>query len=262
MTEKLKIDSIGQGTPLVFIHGWGLNSGIFEPMAARFTATHTVYNLNLPGFGRNQDVSVSPYDLSFIAELVARSIPDNAIIVGWSLGGLVAKELALHHSKKVKALVTITSSPCFTEGLNWPGITPSVLQYFQQQLMVNSEQTINNFLKIQAMGSSSVRQDTKAIKALMEQYPTPDSASLVSALKLLETVDLRCKISQIEVPFLRLYGRLDTLVPKDMISQMDKIAPNSDCYVFHHASHAPFISHSDEFYQVLNDWLAGNNAGS
>ena len=71
-----------------------------------------------------------------MAEVVLRQAPDKAIWLGWSLGGLVASQIALTHPERVLALVTVASSPCFSARDEWPGIKPDVLAGFQQQLVM------------------------------------------------------------------------------------------------------------------------------
>ncbi len=258
MADQLQFNSVGSGIPIVFLHGWGLNSAIFQPIASRLASDFEVISIDLPGFGQNHAMQLTDYSLPQISAMVAECITTPALIIGWSLGGLIASDLALHHGDKVRALVTITSSPCFVAEPNWPGINAELLKSFHQQLSFSAEKTIAGFLKIQAMGSEHVRQDIKVIKQLVDQYPQPSNQTLDDSLSLLETVDLRSKIQALEIPILRMYGRLDSLVPKAVISQVDKLLPNSDCYTFQKASHAPFISHSDEFYTVLCDWITGN----
>ncbi|MEW6999097.1 pimeloyl-ACP methyl ester esterase BioH [Colwelliaceae bacterium BS250] len=263
MAELLKFNSLGEHNSvtngnIVFLHGWGLNSAIFQPMAERLAQHYTITCIDLPGFGDNNQCIAKPYSLENITAMVAQCIKEPAIIIGWSLGGLVATELALHHADKVSALVTVTSSPHFVAGNNWPGIKAELLSMFHQQLTIDSEKTINGFLKIQALGSDTVRQDIKQIKTLIEQRPKPNNQVLDDSLSLLETVDLRSKVQALTLPVFRMYGRLDSLVPKAVIEQIDKLLPSSDRYTFQHASHAPFISHSDEFFTVLCDWITGN----
>ncbi|KGK00477.1 Carboxylesterase [Thalassotalea sp. ND16A] len=261
MAKQLQFHTQGSGFSLVFLHGWGLNSAIFTPLAEKLAKHYRVTTIDLPGFGQNSQLQVDDYSLDNISAMVAQclvTINQPSIIIGWSLGGLVATNIALHYPENISALVTITSSPFFVEQPNWPGIKAELLQSFHQQLSIDAHKTIDAFLKIQAMGSEHIRQDIKQIKALIKHYPEPTTTTLDQSLSLLETVDLRAKILALTQPMLRMYGRLDALVPKAMIGQMDKLLPDSDSYTFHRASHAPFISHSDEFYTVLTDWISGN----
>ncbi|MDX2368863.1 MAG: pimeloyl-ACP methyl ester esterase BioH [Colwellia sp.] len=262
-----------QSISIVLLHGWGLNSGIWQPMIANlpteFTDVFHVVTIDLPGFGSNVDKKISPYSLANVCEHITNTIEQPAIYLGWSLGGLVATEMALKYPEKVLGLITVASSPRFLEQrseevfedkvlneLIWPGIKPQILDFFHQQLHRDAEKTISGFLKLQAMGSPHVRQDIKQISQLVFQHDMANKNTLNESLKLLETSDYRSKLIDVYQPFLRLYGSADSLVPKSVIGQVAKLAENnSEQHIFERASHAPFISHLDDFTKVLTDWL-------
>lgn len=259
--------------PIVLLHGWGLNSAVWQPLitnlSTEFTENFHVVTIDLPGFGTNINKKASPYSLANICDKITNTIKQPAIYLGWSLGGLVATEMALTYPEKVLGLITVASSPRFLEQreeevitdkrgshLIWPGIKPHILDVFHQQLQLDAEKTINGFLKLQAMGSPHVRQDIKQISQLTFQHEMANKKTLDESLKLLETSDYREKLRSIQQPFLRLYGSADSLVPKSVIAQVAKLAENnSEQHIFEGASHAPFISHLDDFTQVLTDWL-------
>ena len=276
MAETLQFSSylkpIKQSIPIVLLHGWGLNSGVWQPLIenlpTEFTDIFHVITIDLPGFGANVNSKVSPYSLANVCQQIVNTIEQPAIYLGWSLGGLVATEMALTYPEKVLGLITVASSPRFIEqrsevvednGVNkllWPGIKPQVLDFFHQQLQIDAEKTISGFLKLQAMGSPHVRQDIKQISELVFQYEMANKNTLNESLKLLETSDFRLTLAEINQPFLRLYGSADSLVPKSVIGQVAILAENnSEQHIFERASHAPFISHLDDFTQVLTDWL-------
>lgn len=109
-----------------------------------------------PGFGA--------MSLEEMAERVVKQAPEKAIWLGWSLGGLVASQVALTHPERVQALVTVASSPCFSARDEWPGIKPEVLAGFQQQLSEDFQRTVERFLALQTMGTDTARQDARALK--------------------------------------------------------------------------------------------------
>ncbi len=63
--------------------------------------------------------------------------------------------------------------------------------------------------------------------------------------------DLRQPLQNVPMPFLRLYGYLDGLVPRKVVPMLDKLWPHSESYIFAKAAHAPFISHPVEFCHLL-----------
>ena len=258
--------------PIVFLHGWGVNSGVWQPLIEQLCTslkgstdvTFKLITIDLPGFGLNVNKQVSPYSLECICENIAKVIDEPAVYIGWSLGGLVATKMALNFPQQVMGLVTVASTPCFlsSEGDdvsdNWPGIKSSVLQVFYKQLQGDIEKTIKGFLKIQAMGSPSIRQDIKHISKLVMDYDMPSKSTLEQSLDLLKTSDLRTQLGTIKIPFLQLYGEADSLVPKQAIPLIKAQNSNTEQHIFSKASHAPFISHLDDFTKVLTHWLVGN----
>ncbi|MEW6989848.1 pimeloyl-ACP methyl ester esterase BioH [Colwelliaceae bacterium 6441] len=256
MAKMLKIASSGSGLPLVFIHGWGMNSGVWQPCVAQLKDNFRVITVDLPGFGVNVDYQISPYTLDNIAAEIVNIIDEPAVVIGWSLGGMVATEIARKYPQKLKGLVTIASSPCFVEQDNWPGIQAEVLALFHRQLEQDAQKTINNFLKIQAMGSPHLREDIKLIRDLVMQYPMPHKNILELSLRFLENEDQRQQLNDIRLPFLRMYGKLDGLIPKSVIPKVSLLANTSDVIIFDKASHAPFISDLSAFIEALSSWLS------
>jgi len=257
-----------QKISLILIHGWGVNSGVWQPfiesLPRNFTDIFDVIAIDLPGFGTQVDEVVEPYSLANICQKIYLETPEPAIYLGWSLGGLVATEMALSYPEKVLGLVTVASSPYFIEEKSqivtgdaemWPGVKHKVLKSFHQQLQVDIKKTITGFLKIQAMGSPNISQDIKKIKALVFQHEMASEMTLIQSLTLLESSDYRKNLREITQPFLRLYGMADSLVPKAVIDKVSQLAPSSDYHIFKQASHAPFISHIDDFKEILSSWL-------
>ncbi len=264
MAENLIKSIKGKGIPLVLIHGWGLNSGIWQLLINKMIENSFVddsgdkfqiITIDLPGFGLNSKQVLTSYSVSNICQKIDAIIEEPAVFMGWSLGGLVATHFALHYPKKILGLITVASSPCFLKKDSWPGIKADFFTAFHQQLKGNIYKTIDDFLKLQAMGSPHVRQDIKQIKKLIFDYPLPNEKTLDESLNLLENIDLRKQLIEIKQPFLRLYGSADNLVPKAAIEHIASLSPNSEQHIFLHASHAPFISHLNYFYDVLVFWL-------
>lgn len=255
---------------LLFIHGWGMNSGVWQSVLEHFRSDYAVAAIDLPGFGKNVDSAPDHYTLDNLVDLIAAQIDKPVVVIGWSLGGLVATSLALRYPDKINALVNVASSPLFVEQTrsdseiasdakpSWPGIKARVLKGFHLALSEDTKKTIENFLKIQAMGSPHIRQDIKKLRDWVMVHDMPSKTVLEQSLSLLSTVDLRPQLQNITQPSLRLYGRLDTLVPQKAIKIIDQLMPKSESYTFDKASHAPFISHETLFLEKLNQWLSQN----
>ena len=239
----------GEGADLVLVHGWGMNGAVWQQTVDVLKHHFRVHVVDLPGYGHSANNHAA--SLEAIALALLEQAPKAAIWVGWSLGGLVATHMALHHSEYVSQLVTVASSPKFAADKPWRGIQPHVLSAFTDQLVDDFHTTIERFMALQAMGSPSARQDVKLLKQAILSRPSPNPQSLLAGLKMLADVDLREQLTTISVPILRLYGRLDGLVPIKVAHDLQQALPKSEQYIFSESSHAPFMTESDAFCQQL-----------
>lgn len=252
---KLTTRQMGLGPDIVLLHGWGLNSGVWNALAAELAEHFCVHLIDLPGFGVNHTVLPADYELDNVAELIEAVLPDRGILLGWSLGGLIAQHIAVRQRVNLAHLVLVGSTPRFLETEDWPGIKPHVLKAFNRQLAQDFELTLERFLAIQAMGSPTVKSDIKHLQQAIMNYPQPAFDALVGGLKLLETVDLREDVATITIPITRIYGRLDSLVPQKVMLRVQALSSKhhdkSNSLVLAQASHAPFISHPEDFRKLL-----------
>lgn len=234
---------------LVLIHGWGMNGAVWQQSAEILSQHYRVHMVDLPGFGHSHQHSFS--DLEHLTQQVLAHAPDKAIWLGWSLGGLVASQIALHYPERVSGLITVASSPCFAEQRPWRGIQPKVLKAFTAQLVEDFQLTIERFMALQAMGSPSARQDVKILKKAVLSRPIPNQEALLEGLNLLADVDLRQQLSSVSAPTLRLYGRLDGLVPIKVADDVSSLMPTSEKHIFQNSSHAPFMTELEDFCQQV-----------
>lgn len=247
-------ETIGEGDRhLVLLHGWGLNAEVWRYTAERLAPQFCLHLIDLPGYGRSEGFGAMT--LEEMAETVLAAMPEKSALLGWSLGGLVASQIALSAPQRVEKLITVASSPCFAAHENWPGIRPDVLQGFQHQLSEDFQRTVERFLALQTLGSDSARQDARLLKSIVLNLPMPPVAVLNGGLEILRNVDLRQPVTQLTLPVLRIYGALDGLVPRKIVPLMDAILPDSCSEVVEKAAHAPFISHPDRFCELVERFL-------
>lgn len=238
---------------IVLLHGWGLNSGVWQQVAPLLRAHCQLITPDLPGFGHSSDYPLD-YQLVDVVSQLAESIPDNSLVCGWSLGGLLAIALAKYYPQKVAKLALCAASPCFLAKADWPGMQAHILQQFSEALSDNITQTIQRFLAIQAMGSEHARADIQLLRHAIAAYPIPDSAAVTGALRLLAQEDLRTMLSLLPQPVSGCFGRLDSLVPIAVLPALQQLCPKAEFTMFDKASHAPFISHPESFIAWLRAW--------
>ncbi len=255
--NRLYWQTFGEGDRnLVLLHGWGLNAEVWRYIAARLAPHFRLHLVDLPGYGRSQ--GFGPMSLGEMAEAVLAAAPEKAVWLGWSLGGLVASQIALTAPQRVEALITVASSPCFAAQDEWPGIRPEVLQGFEHQLSEDFQRTVERFLALQTLGSESARQDARMLKSVVLDQPMPPVEVLNGGLEILRQVDLREAMCPLPMPLLRIYGALDGLVPRKVAGLLDVLWPDSISRVMEKAAHAPFISHTDAFCEEIMQFMVTN----
>ena len=109
----LHVEESGSGPALIFGHGMFCNCRMFDGVAPRFADTHRVVTLDFPGHGRSGEPE-GPMSLDGLAEdyraiLDALDIPQ-AVIVGFSMGGMAAMRFAVAHPERLSGLALLNTT--------------------------------------------------------------------------------------------------------------------------------------------------------
>lgn len=237
--------------PLVFLHGWGLHGGIWAETAAAL-APRDARTPDLPGYGTVP--SCTPYDAPHLAEAVAADLPTDAVVIGWSMGGMAALALAARYP--IKALVLVGSSPAFVERPDWPhGMAPDVLADFADSLARDYRATLLRFLSLQARGGDAAREVIARLRQTVIDRGEPRPDTLAAGLELLRSVDLRAEAGRVACPTLVVHGGRDTLCPPAAGEWLASHIPDARLALQSQAAHAPFLSHPAWFTDQINAFL-------
>lgn len=258
MILKPHVNITGTGPNLALIHGWGLHGGIWNTLLPQLEKKFTIYNIDLPGFGRSA-VHDGLYNLDYLVESVAVVIPDSCYLLGWSLGGLVATGLALKRPNCIKKLITVASNPSFVADEQWQyGMQANALKSFMKDLEQDYEGTVLRFLGVQTMGSATQKEDLKQLKASVFTHGQPAPKALRGGLQILYETNLIDQLKQLTMPLLGLYGRFDSLVPAKVASDVTQHLPKSEVIIYRQSAHAPFLSARDAFIRDVTAFLFGS----
>jgi pimeloyl-[acyl-carrier protein] methyl ester esterase len=207
--------------------------------------------VDVPGHGRSVD-DLGDYSLADLARQVVEVMPDHAFLAGWSLGGMVATQVALDFPTRVNKLVLVASAPRFTRDATWPdGVEPEVLDNFAGDMRGDFRHTIKRFIAIQTMGSDNAREEQRILRERVFRHGHPQIAALEGGLKILHDADLRARLGEVTVPTLLLAGEHDSLFRKRAAQVARGLFPNARLCVIKGAGHAPFLSHPDIFCNEL-----------
>jgi pimeloyl-[acyl-carrier protein] methyl ester esterase len=247
----------GQGPALVLLHGWAMHAGIFAPLVQRLEAHFTLHLVDLPGHGRSRDAGL-PLDLSHAAEAVAAVVPERALWLGWSLGGLVALQAAAAKPARLRGLVMVAASPRFVRAADWPqGMENAVFRTFASELQRDYRGTLDRFLMLEAQGSEKMRDELRLLRAEAFAHGEPHTDVLCDGLGLLEDSDLRTALPALAMPSLWIAGRRDRLVSPAAMQAAADAAPGASFHQVASGGHAPFLTQADEVAQAVRDFAEG-----
>lgn len=241
----------GSGQPLVVLHGWGMNQQVWQPIRQSLAELAEVTYIDLAGHGQSEKRDLG--DLEQVVEDLISLIPDNAIVMGWSLGGMVAQVLAKRLEHRVKALVLVATTPQFTNS-NWQyGLDESIVTGFAQNLQKDYEATVKRFFALQFMGVKTDAKELAAFRDSIMQYPA-DLKALQDGMHILQSFNQTEQ--RVKQPCLWVLGRLDKLIPitlKDALTAMSY--RDDEIVVMRRAAHVPFVTHRDDFMNIVTPFI-------
>ena len=230
---------------LALLHGWGMNARVFDTLAGLLAADFDVRPLNLPGHGGRE--ALADNALQAWADDLACQLPDDAMLLGWSLGGQVAMRAALDHPRKVIRLILLGSTPKFVATADWlHGMASADLQEFGAALLAEPEATLLRFLSLQTRGMTGQKALLQRLRMTLLAAPAADREALAAGLATLRDTDLRAELPQLAQPTLVLHGALDTLTPAAAGAWLADTLPNAQRIELARAAHAPHLSHGED----------------
>ncbi len=268
----------GRGAlPVVFIHGLG-SSGYLEwrfnlPYFAR---SHRVLAPDLPGFGRTDKPRGVRYGVPYFARTLERYLEAlgvrRAVVVGASMGGRVALELALERRVRVEKLVLVNALGLGRPQVQFvypvmmlPRVGEAAMRVVRQAVQRVPPALIRRFAARYAGGREVERtMDERYLADLREMYAADGFVeaylatvrSMARPSALLGMHDLTPRLAEIEAPVLLVWGSADPLFPLSHAIRAHHALPGSHLAVIEGAGHTPQAERPDEFNRVVGRFLA------
>jgi pimeloyl-[acyl-carrier protein] methyl ester esterase len=258
MNLTLHVEATGQSDlPVVCLHGWGMNLRVFDLIRTALEPLGVeTWAMDLPGHG------CSPWDparadFSHQVQDVLWNLPPRCVLMGWSLGGQFALEIARVAPQRVAGLVLLATTPRFGKTVGWEhGLEPVAFQLFRETLMHDWQQTLADFIWLQLRGSRHAEEAQQRIREALETHGLPRREALEVGLAMLATNDLRRYVSSIAHPTLLLAGQNDRITPPGALRWLKGQMLRSAYLEIDRAGHAPFLSHVEDCAPPLREFLA------
>lgn len=252
----LHVEIRGTGPDVVLLHGWALHGGMWGPWLDDLARHARLHVLDLPGHGRST-WATEVRDLAGLARAIYPQVPHEAVVLGWSLGGMVALELARRHPRQLSALILVATTPRFLAGEGWEhGMRAEVLEEFARGLVADHRRTVQAFLALQARGDERSGEALRLLRSELASHGPPDLRALEAGLSILRDADLRDDLPRIAHPALVIAGEHDRVTPPGAGRELAMALPAARYRLIERSGHAPFLSHAPEVLAEVTGFIA------
>lgn len=241
---KLNYTVSGQGPDMILMHGWGCQASTLASIEKVASETHTVYNIDFPGFGSSQEPptvwGVEDY-ARMLREFIEKTGIKNPVLLGHSFGGRVAIVYASQYP--VDKLILVDAA----------GVKPRrSLKYY---LKVYSFKTMKRLAPL-VLGKKKAAEyiERQRAKRGSSDYST-SSPMMRAVMSRVVNEDLRHLMPKIKAPTLLVWGENDTATPMRDAHIMEKLIPGAGLVSFPGCGHYSFLDNPVQFAAVLRSFL-------
>ena len=255
---------MGEGTPLLFVHGL---SGCWQNWLENiphFARTHRVVALDLPGFGASPmppwEITIPAYG-RFVRDFCERLGIDRCSIAGNSMGGFIASEVAITEPERVDDLTLVSAA-----GITWararrePAVMAARVGRAAMPALLKLQTSSMRRQRLRRSAFQGVFFDPNGLRRemLWENFvPAMKTPGYFDAMRNLVGYDIRDRLEEIGVPTLIVWGRNDRVVPVPAaLSYKKRIGDNAELVIFDECGHVPQIERPVRFNRVLERFLA------
>jgi pimeloyl-ACP methyl ester carboxylesterase len=235
------------------LHGWLGSWGCWLGTMESLSSSHRAYALDFWGFGesdkRRESYEVSDF-VALVDQFMERLGIESAPVIGHSMGGTVALNLALDRPQRVKK-VAVVGSPVEGRSLN---VFLKLAGYPWIAFLVwNSPALLRFGIRLFAPWIAASWSEWYAL--LMRDLSKMTLESFLWSIHSLHHTNLQPRLGTLRVPSLAVYGRGDKIVDPRQARLFDRIA-NSRVAMLDRSRHFPMLDEPENFYSILLRFLS------
>ncbi|MBB2493843.1 alpha/beta fold hydrolase [Aquipseudomonas ullengensis] len=233
---------------LILLAGWGLGTAPLQPLVAALQGLDPHLQIQLELLP--ELASSAPAD--WLDELDAR-LPQDCWLGGWSLGGMLAAELAARRGERCRGLLTLASNPRFVASTEWPAAMPAeTFELFRSGCAEDAQATLKRFALLCTQGSAEPR---ALGRLLFGGAPNTGAEQLLAGLDVLAALDTRAALQAFNGPQLHLFAAADALVPAAAAGELQSLLGDVETGLLGACSHAFPVERPHEVAAAIQAFL-------
>jgi len=235
---------------LLLLHGWCFSAGVWQPVIDHLETGVRINAVSLPGYaGAAMDDTATVEE---IVEQLAVALSSPAVVIGWSLGGLLAVELAWRYPDRIRALGLIAALPCFSRQHGWAaGWERRAVTTVHDRLQRDAAAACRYVAALAARGDA----DSDSVRGLLQACAVTRRETLERDLDYLMMADRRREFAGLDVPVHAWFGERDALIGNGCAAAVRRLQPAVRIHELPYAGHAPLLSRPGDIARDLGPLL-------
>jgi pimeloyl-ACP methyl ester carboxylesterase len=262
IAEGLYYEETGEGDPLLMVMGLGTDHFGWMLQVPELSKHHRVITFDNRDVGQSKQAD-GPYEIADMARdalaLADHLELDTFHLLGMSMGGAIAQEIALMARDRLRTLTLVVT---FAGGGNWAAERARLWSEIRGLI---DRETHLDWLLLFGMSEQfyEAPERVEYSKQLMRANPHPQSAEAFQRqVEASGRHEARDRLGQITVPTHVIGAEHDTLVPVWKSKEIADLIPDADYFVMPGAPHALNMERAEEFNELVLDWLRANGGSS
>ncbi len=248
----LAYEERGAGESLVLVHGHPFDRSMWSPQAEALSSDFRVIAVDLPGYGaspQRSEVMTMRAFADAVVELLDQLAVERSIVIGLSMGGLVAMELGLEYPNRVNGLVlaATTADPAAADEAEIRAATARVA--LERGMLPLAAAMI-----VELFGPKAAC-DRALVLKLFEMMLSTSPAGAAAALRgRAERPDYSTLLRSLSVPALVISGDHDTHSPEPVIRRLLEALPSPALVRCHDSGHLPNLEEPERFNEAVRQF--------
>lgn len=256
---RLNLFHAGQGSPLVFVHGFPLEHGMWQAQLDEFQHGYQVIAPDLRGFGKSDGTRELCTMADFADDLVhlldAMNISEPVTLCGLSMGGYIAWQFALKHRSRLQRLVL-----CDTRARNDDAEGQQRRRDLARRVLLEGTSFLARDMPDKLYSPLTLQSAPELVEQTRRVILQTDPRAVAAAsLGMAERPDVTSLLSQIDVPTLVVCGTDDAIVSPEEMRSFAEALPHAEFEVIPGAGHMAPQEHPQAFNARLRDFLAATD---